>query len=60
MQPDLMDYLVCPECKGELTLTVDREEDEEIIAGDLRCTPCRATYPIEDGIPNLIPASLRS
>jgi len=59
MRHDLMDILVCPLCKGELTLTVDREEDGEIVAGKLACAACNETYPIEDGIPNLLPPDLR-
>ena len=54
-----MDILVCPLCKGDLTLTVDREEGDEITAGTLVCGQCNETYPIEDSIPNLLPPDLR-
>ena len=59
MKRDLMDILVCPLCKGELTLTVDKEEDGEIAEGSLHCAGCAETYPIEDSIPNLLPPALR-
>lgn len=59
MKRDLMDILVCPICKGGLTLTVDREEDGEIVEGALYCAACDETYPIEDTIPNLLPPALR-
>ena len=59
MKRDLMDILVCPLCKGELTLTVDKEEDGEIVEGNLHCAACDETYPIEDSIPNLLPPALR-
>ena len=59
MKRDLMDILVCPLCKGELTLTVDKEEDGEIVEGSLNCAACDETYPIEDSIPNLLPPALR-
>ena len=59
MKRDLMDILVCPLCKGELTLTVDKEEDGEIVEGSLHCAACDETYPIEDSIPNLLPPALR-
>ena len=59
MKPDLMDVLVCPVCKGELTLTVTREDDGEIVEGSLHCAHCDETYPIEDTIANLLPPSLR-
>lgn len=59
MKKDLMDILCCPVCKGDLTLTVKKEEDGEIIDGSLYCKQCNETYPIEDGIPNLLPPGLR-
>lgn len=59
MRHDLMEILVCPMCKGDLTLTVDREEGDEIVEGKLVCSQCNETYPIEDGIPNMLPPDLR-
>jgi len=59
MRHDLMDILACPICKNELTLTVVKEEDDEIITGSLNCARCKEDYPIEDAIPNLLPPSLR-
>jgi len=55
----LLSILVCPTCKAELTLTVDREEDGEIVSGSLSCDACGETYPIEDTIPNMLPPDLR-
>ncbi len=54
-----MEILVCPLCKGDLELTTAREEEGEIVEGSLRCTVCNETYPIEEGIPNLLPPDLR-
>ena len=59
MKPELMNILACPVCKGSLTLSIDKQEDEEIIEGSLRCDSCNETYPIEDTIPNLLPPNLR-
>lgn len=59
MKRDLMDILACPMCKGELTLSVDKEEGDEIVEGALNCEACGENYPIEDTIPNLLPPSLR-
>lgn len=59
MRPELMEILVCPLCKGELVLTVTREEEGEVVAGSLRCEACNETFPIEDGIPNMLPPDLR-
>ena len=55
MKRSLMDILVCPVCKGELKLTVAKEEGEEIITGSLHCEKCKVDYPIEESIPNLLP-----
>jgi uncharacterized protein YbaR (Trm112 family) len=59
MKKDLMDILCCPVCKGDLKLTIKKEEGGEIIDGSLYCAKCNETYPIEDGIPNLLPPALR-
>jgi uncharacterized protein YbaR (Trm112 family) len=59
MRKDLMDILACPLCKGELQLTVDEENEEEVLRGALFCAACNETYPIDDGIPNLLPPDLR-
>ncbi len=59
MRRDLMEILVCPICKGTLELTVDEENDVEIVSGSLFCARCDERYPIEDTIPNLLPPDLR-
>jgi uncharacterized protein len=59
MRKDMMDILVCPVCKGTLTLTVTKEDANEVIEGSLFCAKCNETYPIQDTIPNLLPPDLR-
>ena len=59
MKRELMDILACPMCKGDLDLTVDEEDDKEIVSGSLYCKACNETYPIIDTIPNLLPPDLR-
>ena len=59
MRKDMMDILACPVCKGPLTLTVEKEEGDEVIEGALQCARCNETYPIHDSIPNLLPPDLR-
>jgi uncharacterized protein YbaR (Trm112 family) len=59
MQQQLMEILVCPMWKGDLELKVEKEEGGEIVTGTLTCTSCRERYPIEDGIPNMLPPDQR-
>jgi uncharacterized protein YbaR (Trm112 family) len=59
MKRELMAILACPICKGELKLTVEKEDGQEIITGSLHCTKCNENYPIEDTIPNLLPPAMR-
>jgi len=54
-----MDILVCPVCKGELELSVEEEDEQEIITGSLYCLKCDTRYPIVDTIPNLLPPDQR-
>jgi len=59
MKEDLMEIIVCPLDKHDLELSVRDREDDEIVAGELTCTECGEVYPIEDGIPNLLPPDMR-
>jgi uncharacterized protein YbaR (Trm112 family) len=54
MKPRLLDLLVCPGCKGELTLVTDQTAGPEIMSGKLTCPCCGATYPIVGGIPRFV------
>jgi uncharacterized protein YbaR (Trm112 family) len=60
MKKDLMDILACPMCKGELKLTIEEEDEKEVVTGSLYCSKCSETYPISDAIPNLLPPDLRN
>ncbi len=55
MKKELMEILACPVCKGTLELTVQRQDEREIISGFLYCARCNSRYPIVDTIPNLLP-----
>jgi uncharacterized protein len=59
MRKDMMEILVCPVCKGALTLTIDKEDKIEVVEGSLACATCNEIYPIKDTIPNLLPPDLR-
>jgi uncharacterized protein YbaR (Trm112 family) len=60
MKRELMDILACPVCKGGLELSVDEENEPEIVAGSLYCPKCDVKYPIVDTIPNLLPPDQRN
>jgi len=45
---ELLSRIVCPEDKQPLVVKDERS---------LQCTHCKRIYPIEDGIPNLLPQS---
>lgn len=54
MRHRLLDYLCCPDCKTDLSLKVDCEENGEIITGVLGCLKCHLDYPILKGVPRFI------
>lgn len=57
MHPKLLDLLVCPRCRADLTCAAaTTEEDGEIVTGTLQCTGCGEPYPIEGGIPRFVPS----
>lgn len=46
LNKELLDILVCPKCKGAISLTT--QED------GLVCTPCGLAYPVLDDIPVML------
>jgi uncharacterized protein YbaR (Trm112 family) len=46
LNPELIDILACPKCKGHLELRGDQSAFE--------CGVCKLAYPIADDIPNFI------
>ncbi|QDX41283.1 methytransferase partner Trm112 [Salarchaeum sp. JOR-1] len=59
MKEDLLDIVCCPLDKHDLELAIEEEDDGDIVSGTLTCTECGESYPIEDGIPNLLPPDMR-
>lgn len=53
MKNKLLDFLVCPICKGQFKLICATTEKEEITSGILRCS-CGKEYPIIDGVPRFV------
>ena len=54
MRTRLLDFIACPQCEKNLSLTVLKEEGEQILEGSLRCVGCANEYPIIDGVPRLL------
>ena len=54
-----MDIIRCPMDKQELELEAIQRDDGEVLEGRLVCTECGEEYPIEEGIPNLLPPDMR-
>ena len=54
-----MEILVCPVTKQPLELHVEEEQGDEIIRGYLYSKALDFKYPIEDGIPNLLPPEMQ-
>ncbi|MCP4548954.1 MAG: Trm112 family protein [bacterium] len=48
--------LACPVCKGALRI----EDDADEVNPHLCCDACAVRYPVQDGIPDLLPESGRS
>ena len=59
MKESLVDIICCPIDKQDIELAIEEQEGEEILEGTLTCTECGEVYPIEDGIPNLLPPDMR-
>lgn len=49
---ELLDILVCPQCKGSLEY---RDQEQELL-----CPKCRLAYPIRDDIPVMLIDEARS
>ena len=51
MKERLLQYLACPSCGAELSLSNTEHAGREIISGELRCGGCQSTFPISSGVP---------
>jgi uncharacterized protein YbaR (Trm112 family) len=58
MKESIMEIIVCPVCKGKLELKVTDKKDADIVGGSLLCPKCNHSYPIQEGIPNLLPPEI--
>lgn len=57
---NMLERLACPECKNSsIEVKSFLTEHDEIIKGVIVCLRCRRQYPINEGIPNMLPDDLR-
>lgn len=54
MKRETLNLLCCPICHSNLTLEDEKEENNEIISGILKCQSCGKSYKIVDGIPDFL------
>ena len=57
MRADLVDDLVCP-VSGDALRPVSGAVNGAIVDGRLECIGCDRTFPVEDGVPRLVPPDL--
>lgn len=56
MQKRLLDVLACPQCGGNLELTMaETDSAGEVISGKLECSEAAHGFPIEEAIPRFVP-----
>ncbi len=61
MRKELIDILVCPVTHEPLELVVEQESSNgEVLRGHLYSKAIDFRYPIEDGIPNLLPPEMQT
>lgn len=53
MKKKILPLLACPTCYSKLGLQIDKQEDDEIIEGTLKCK-CGQEFPITKGIPRIL------
>lgn len=64
MKARLLDFLCCPDCRHEkLDLAVygseGNGESERVMEGEIRCGRCGSRFPVINGVPRMLPVSLR-
>lgn len=54
MTPELVQWICCPACKGDLALTATKTSELGIEEGSLACAGCGQTYPVTCGVPRFV------
>jgi len=56
LKKQLVDWLCCPNCGGELHLNEAREANGEVESGHLTCMGCGHIYPVVSFVPRFVPS----
>ena len=54
MKINLLEYLQCPLCHGQLSLKITKKIKKEIITGKFSCNKCKEIFPVRKGIPRFV------
>ena len=54
MKINLLEYLQCPLCHGELSLKITKKIKKEIITGKFSCNKCKEIFSVKKGIPRFV------
>jgi len=57
MKKSLLNYICCPTCKKEFSLSIFKDKDGEVLEGALKCS-CGKSFPIINSIPRVLPDNL--
>jgi len=54
LKEDSLEFLCCPKCHGNLSLSQEKVRENEVVSGSLKCQVCERKYNVEDGIPDFL------
>ena len=54
MDKELLNEMVCPICKGNLSLKIYSKREDVIEEGLINCKACKRAYSVKDGIPIMV------
>jgi len=54
LKTELLQHLICPKCKSQISLNIKKKVKNEIISGTLNCKKCKNIFQITKGIPRFV------
>jgi uncharacterized protein YbaR (Trm112 family) len=58
MKREVLPYLECPRCHGDLAWAIDAEDEEGLTAAEARCTQCASGYSVRERIAAFLTADV--